>query len=87
MRYLTRRQKRLSATNEKWSLNCLLGLVGITLAKSSDSPRLNAFWRVAPSVRFNVRAMLAARVFFLADVFNMRTSAVVYARRFNFLVI
>jgi hypothetical protein len=31
--------------------------------------------------------MLAARVFFLADVFNMRTSAVVYARRFNFLVI
>ena len=29
--------------------------------------------------------MLAARVFFLADVFNMRTSAVVHARRFDFL--
>jgi hypothetical protein len=31
--------------------------------------------------------MLAARVFFLADVFNMRTSTVVHARRFDFLAI
>jgi hypothetical protein len=30
--------------------------------------------------------MFAARVFFLADVFNMRTSAVVHARR-DFLAI
>jgi hypothetical protein len=35
----------------------------------------------------NVRPMLAARVFFLAYVFNMRTSAVVHARRFDFLAI
>jgi hypothetical protein len=34
--------------------------------ESSDKPRLNAFWRVAPSVRFNVRAMLDARVRLLA---------------------
>jgi hypothetical protein len=40
---------------------------------------------VAPSVRFSVRAMLAARFFFFACVFNVRTSAVVHARRFDFL--
>jgi len=40
---------------------------------------------VAPSVRFNVRAMLDARAFFLAADFNVRTSAAVQARRFNFL--
>jgi hypothetical protein len=33
---------------------------------SNDSPKLNAFCRVAPSVRFKVRAMLAARTFFFA---------------------
>ncbi len=49
--------------------------------ESSDKPRLNAFCRVAPSVRFRVRAMLAARFFFFACVFNVRTSAVVHARR------
>ena len=31
---------------------------------SSDSPRLHAFCRVAPSVRFRDLAMLAARLFF-----------------------
>ena len=36
--------------------------------------RLNTFCRVAPSVRFNVRATLAAVVFFLAAVVNVRTS-------------
>jgi hypothetical protein len=55
--------------------------------ESSDNPRLNAFCRVAPSVRFSVRAMLAARVFFLAAVFKVRTSAAVHARRFDFLAI
>lgn len=33
---------------------------------SNDSPKLNAFCRVALSVRFKVRAMLAARTFFFA---------------------
>jgi hypothetical protein len=33
---------------------------------------LNAFWRVAPSVRFRVRAIFAAGVFFRASVFNSR---------------
>ena len=54
---------------------------------SSDNPRLNAFCRVAPSVRFKVRAMLAARVFFLASVFNVRTSSDFHARRLEFLAI
>ena len=55
--------------------------------ESSDNPRLNAFCRVAPSVRFKVRAMLAARVFFLASVFNVRTSSDFHARRLEFLAI
>jgi hypothetical protein len=55
--------------------------------ESSDNPILNAFCRVAPSVRFKVRAMLLARVFFFASVFKMRMSAVVHSRRFDFLAI
>jgi hypothetical protein len=53
--------------------------------ESSDNPRLNAFCRVAPSVRFKLRAMLAARVFFRAIVFSVRTSDEVHERRFDFL--
>jgi hypothetical protein len=53
--------------------------------ESSDSPILKAFCRVAPSVRFRVRAMLAARVFLRAIVFSVRTSADVHERRFEFL--
>ena len=53
--------------------------------ESSDSPRLKAFCRVAPSVRFKLRAMLAARVFFRAIVFSVRTSDEVHERRFDFL--
>ena len=51
----------------------------------SDSPILKAFCRVAPSVRFRVRAMLAARVFLRAIVFSVRTSDDVHERRFDFL--
>lgn len=53
--------------------------------ESSDNPILKAFCRVAPSLRFKVRAMLFAGVFFFACAFNVRTSAVVQARRFNLL--
>ena len=53
--------------------------------ESSDNPRLNAFCRVAPSVRFRVRAMLAARDFLRAIVFSVRTSDDVHERRFDFL--
>jgi hypothetical protein len=53
----------------------------------SDNPRLNAFCRVAPSVRFRVRAMLATRVFFWASVFNLRTSSGFHACRLDFLAI
>lgn len=55
------------------------------LRESSDSPILKAFCRVAPSVRFRVRAMLAARVFLRAIVFSRRTSDNVHERRFDFL--
>lgn len=55
--------------------------------ESRDRPILNAFWRVAPSVRFRDRAMLDAFVFFRAAAFKVRTSAVVHARRFDFLAI
>jgi hypothetical protein len=48
---------------------------------------LNAFCRVAPTVRLSVFAMFAACVFFLASVFKVRTCAGVHARRFEFLVI
>jgi len=44
---------------------------------------LNAFCRVAPSDRLRVFAILAARFFFFARVFNVRTCAVVQARRFD----
>jgi hypothetical protein len=44
---------------------------------------MNAFCRVAPSVRFSVLAILAASVFFRASVFNVRTSSFVQARRFD----
>jgi hypothetical protein len=53
--------------------------------ESSDNAMLNAFCRVAPSVHFNVRAILAARLFFLASAFNVRTGSDVNARRFDFL--
>jgi hypothetical protein len=55
--------------------------------ESSDSPRLNAFCRVAPSVRLRVRAILVARVFLRASVFNVRTSDRVHERRFLSLAI
>jgi hypothetical protein len=39
--------------------------------ESRDNPRLKAFCRVAPSVRFNALAILAARVFLRARVFKL----------------
>jgi hypothetical protein len=44
---------------------------------------LNAFCRVAPSLRFNMRAILAAGVFFRASDFNSPTCAFVHARLFD----
>jgi hypothetical protein len=50
--------------------------------ESSESPMLNAFCRVAPSVLRNFLAILAAGVFLRAIVFSSRTSVEVHARRF-----
>lgn len=60
---------------------------GLQARELRDIPRLEAFCRVAPVVRFSVRAMLAVRVFFFASVFNVRTSDAVHSRRFDFLAI
>ncbi len=43
---------------------------------------LNAFCRVAPSLRFSVFAILFAGTFFLASVFSSRTCIDVQARLF-----
>jgi len=55
--------------------------------ESSDNPMLNAFCRVAPSVRFKALAIFPAGVFFRAADFSSRTSADVHERRFEFLAI
>ena len=47
---------------------------------SSDNPRLKAFCRVAPSVLFKVRAIVAARALLFASFFNVRTSFAVQVR-------
>ena len=43
---------------------------------------LNAFCRVAPSVRFSLSAIRDARFFWRAIVFKVRTCSAVHARRF-----
>src|SRR3984957_5171663 len=51
--------------------------------ESRDKPILNAFCRVAPSVRFSVLAILAACFFFLASDFQVRTCSGVQPRRLD----
>src|SRR5580658_6061012 len=48
--------------------------------ESRDNPKLNAFWRVAPSDRFNLPAILLAGVLPRASDFSSRTSTEVHAR-------
>ena len=50
--------------------------------ESSDNPILNAFCRVAPSVRFRDLAILRAGVFFFASDLSSRTCTDVQARLF-----
>jgi hypothetical protein len=54
--------------------------------ESSDNPRLNAFCRVAPSLRLRLLATFFAGVLLRAADFNARTSALVQERRFEFLL-
>jgi hypothetical protein len=54
--------------------------------ESSDNPRLNAFCRVAPSLRLRLLATFFADVLFRAADFNSRTSALVQGRRFEFFL-
>jgi hypothetical protein len=90
-RRLTYLRPKHASINEKPRRLAGLELAGVARAcrnqerESSDSPILKAFCRVAPSVRFRVRAMLAAPVFLRAIVFNVRTSDDVHDRRFEFL--
>jgi hypothetical protein len=53
--------------------------------ESSDNPILNAFCRVAPSVRFSVFAILPAGNFFFAIDFKVLTCCVVHVRLLIFL--
>jgi len=53
--------------------------------ESSESPMLNAFCRVAPSVLRSFLAIAAARDFLRAIVLSSRTSLEVHARRLFFL--
>ena len=46
----------------------------VQVRESSDNPRLNAFCRVAPSVRFKALAIFRAGVFFRAADFSSRNS-------------
>jgi hypothetical protein len=55
--------------------------------ESSDKPRLNAFCRVAPSVRFSDLAILPAVVFLRAPDFKSRMSAAVQARLLDLFTI
>src|SRR6478672_8260773 len=92
-RRLTYLRPKYASINEKPRRVAGLELAGVCLGlpdyerESSDNPRLNAFCRVAPSVRFRVRAILTARVFLRASVFSVRTSDVVHERRFELLAI
>ena len=61
-------------------LLCPFFCQSIAARVSSDNPRLRAFCRVAPSVLFKVRAIVAARVLLFASFFNVRTSFAVQAR-------
>jgi hypothetical protein len=54
--------------------------------ESSDNPRLNAFCRVAPSLRLSLLAIFLAGVLLRAADFNSRMSALVQGRRFEFLL-
>src|SRR5271167_3122156 len=53
------------------------------MRESSERPMLNAFWRVAPSVRFRVFAILFAGTFFLASDLRSRTCTDVQGRLFD----
>jgi hypothetical protein len=55
--------------------------------ESSDNPRLNAFCRVAPSVRFKTLAIFRAGIFSRAADFSSRTSLADHERRLEFLAI
>jgi hypothetical protein len=54
--------------------------------ESSDNPRLNAFCRVAPSLRLRLLAIFLAGVLLRAADFNSRTSMLVQGRRFEFFL-
>jgi hypothetical protein len=52
---------------------------------SSDTPSVWALYAVAAAVRFNALEILATPVFFFANDFNSRTSALVHSRLTDFL--
>ena len=79
-RRLTYLGPKYASINEKPRRLAGLELAGVGSSfpgqerESSDSPILKAFCQVAPSVRFRVRAMLAAPVFLRANRGQTRIS-------------
>jgi hypothetical protein len=57
-------------------------VLSIQVRMSSDRPILNAFCRVAPSVRFSLLAIRDAPFFWRAIVLKVRTCSAVHALRF-----
>ena len=66
-----------------FSYSCSTVSISIDQARaSSETPRENAFCRVAPSVRLSSLAIFLAFVFFRASDFKVRTSDDVQGRFF-----
>jgi hypothetical protein len=63
-----------------------IGQNPIQAREFKETPRLNAFWRVAPSVLLSALAILPAGVFPRASVFSSRMSVFVHSRRFEFFL-
>ena len=68
--------------SETWASFPQTKLLRTQARESSDRPMLNAFCRVALSVRFSLSAIRDARFFWRAIVFKVRTCSAVHARRF-----
>src|SRR5258708_27994049 len=60
------------------------GVLRLPGRELSDTFNVRAFWRVAPSVRLSLRAILAAGVFCRASDLSSRTSCAVHSRLFGF---
>jgi hypothetical protein len=72
----------------RWRIRSLLcAPTSVYQRESSDNPMLNAFWRVAPSVRLSALAIFLAGVFFLAMDLRVPRCCADHATRLRFFAI